>query len=185
VPQLDPLSAFSVVTIMQIEGDKLVEAVADGDTMHRVLQGLCRWSPTWQADKLVEVAKSRCQARRVEHDSHIVLRSERGRTVWFPDLAAQAGQPTLGCYHRNLVAVAFQTEALGLLVGWLDSRLDAWGELPGVVQTWGRRAGGCLQRLYSGVRKTYRTGSCRAHVDDSGWVEALNRLRTRAGVEPA
>ena len=80
-------------------------------------------------------------------------------------------------------AVSEGPGALGLLARWIDAHLDNWGDLPGVIQTWGQRAAGTLARLYVG-KSTYRSGSCRAHVDDSGSTDPLNRLRTRLGMPP-
>jgi hypothetical protein len=41
------------------------------------------------------------------------------------------------------------------------------------------RAGGILARLYVGDFKTYRSGSCRAHINQNGILDDLDLVRDR------
>jgi hypothetical protein len=186
---LTPLSVFTVVSGDGVDPN---EAVPEEHEIHRSLEAVTAWRPTWQADKLPALDDARVGIRKSAPKSHLVYGSKRGRAVWFPELflSTGAGVQSLSCYHRNLTLLSMQVESLSGLLAEVDRRITAGNVLQqGVVQC-AKQAARLLETLYTGTdatygeAATYRSGSARAQLDRNDLVPMINRVRDYFGIAP-
>lgn len=179
---------FSVATIVLGNGvDPTQPLVADGD-VHRLLNGLANWIHPWQqvAPPALQDGVTRLDLRSAAvWPGHVLFAGKRGRTVWFPGLFTRAPGEihSLGCYHRNLAIGSMQTESLLMLAAAVETALTQPAPVPNSIQSLGRMAAGLLGRLFTG-KKTYRSDSFRAQIQQSGQFHEVNALRQDLGMAP-
>ncbi len=176
---------FTVFTILQADGVDAECAVEPKGEIHRMLEAVTNWRPTWKQDPLPELSEVSID-RRSGPAGHLIYGRKRGRAVWFPasfqpPAPGQPGPKSLGCFHRNLVFASLQAESL---LGLLAVAAIAGPILPGPYDNCARNAAGIMGRLYGGVDDTYRSGSLRAQVDQQGLVAMMNTARARYKMSP-
>lgn len=172
-------SPFSVATFLSTKDAVIKEPVADGGDIHRALQALVDWSPTWKDDELSPLADRVMPRRKAAPKSDVVFAGPRGRAVWMPKYAGDPPpkRPKLSCYHRNQALAAMQVDALGALITTADARLAQWDDAGAALQECTRYAAGLLARLYLRTTSTYQSASCRRQIEDAKLLDALGRVR--------
>jgi len=159
---------FSIATILRATDVDVNAPIVDQGPVHRELEALTRWSPTWQADSpLPPFAKRRIPTRGNSPPSHALYASKRGRVIWFPAYFGQPGAPNLSCYHRNLFYACLQVESLSALSSAAAQRIAAGIALSPWQSDCAKRAAGILGRLYAGANSTYRSMSVKLHIDEN------------------
>jgi hypothetical protein len=175
---------FSVVTVVQGAGADPAQPVADGGEIHRALEAVTRWSPTYAYDGLPPLDERRLAVRRGP-PGHALYGHDRGRAVWFPaHFTRGAGQgSSLGCYHRNLAYLSMQVESLGELARQCARDLAAGRAFSAHQRACAQRAAALLGLLYAGHRDTYRSWSPRPHLADNQLVPEVDRVRAFFAME--
>jgi hypothetical protein len=181
IPDLRSTVPFTILTIVQGEGIDPSSLVVEDGEVHRALEAMTTWRPTWQYNTLPKLASASLQIRR-SPPSHILYGRARGRAVWFPGLFTKKNEGktkkhrSLTCYHRNLVFTSLQVESLSGLISVTAKRLRDGRSLNGSHRECAKRAAGILGRLYGGI-DTYRSWSPRAQIEQNNLVEDLNQVR--------
>jgi hypothetical protein len=175
---------FSIATVVRAEGVDAETSFPQGGMLHKVLQGLTTWAPTWQTDALKPLAEAGLPTRN-SPPSYALYASSRGRGIWFPGhyTPAMAQRRSLSCYHRNFVFLSLQVESLAGLVAFAARQLDQGMVLAQQQAACARRAAGLLGRLYGGV-KTYRSRSPKLQMDQNGCVAPINTVRDYFDMAP-
>lgn len=177
----DTLSAepFTIVTFLRGKGAG-DHAVADGDDVHRALDGVTRWSATWAIDQLPGLTKNTVDSRRGPA-AHLVYGRRSGRAVWFPSSfdedgdMVKAAPRALHCYDRNLMFATAQTLALCGLAVSTSARLTPNRPLLPANEECAKLACGILGRLYGGT-STYRSGSVKSQIErHASQIDALRK----------
>jgi hypothetical protein len=175
---------FSIATIMRGTDVAVNAPIVDQDPVHRVLEGLTGWSPTWQADSpLPAFAKRRIPTRGNSPPSHALYASKRGRVIWFPAYFGQPGAHNLSCYHRNLFYASLQVESLSALSSVAAQQIAGGLALSPMQSDCAQRAAGILGRFYAGAKSTYRSMSVKFHIDENQKNE-INDNRRYFGMPP-
>lgn len=176
---------FSVVTVVTGTGVSPGTPTLDGGQVHRALEAVTCWRPTWQHDSLPALADASLPTRTVP-PSHVLYGRKRGRAVWFPALfMLPAGQlRTLACFHRNLVLASLQVESLSRLVSSTAKELRAGRLLSAGHSDCARRAAGVLGRLYGATPDIYRSWSPRVHIEQNNFTSPVNTVRAHFGMPP-
>ena len=179
-----PAKPFTLLTVVQGSGVDPTTPVTEGEEIHRMLEAVTTWQPTWQYDVLPELAKTSLHIRR-SPPSHILYGRARGRAIWFPGLFTQKTGKlrSLTCYHRNLVFTSLQVESLCGLISLTAKNLQNGIPLHGCHRDCAKRAAGILGRLYGGVN-TYRSWSPKAQIEQNKLVEVLNEVRVHFNMKP-
>lgn len=180
------ITPFTILTF--VEGNKiddLESPISELGEVHRALEAVTKWQPTWLYDSLDSLDKTRINIR-ASPPSHILYGNRRGRAVWFPALFMPQPIPcrTLGCFHRNLTLVSLQVESLGSLVSITIRELEKGIPLVGDYRNCVKNTAGILGRLYGGVKSTYRSWSPRIQIEQNQLVEDLNKLRDFFDMKP-
>jgi hypothetical protein len=180
-----PVTPFTVVTVLRGSDVEPTEATPEGGEVHRALEALVSWRPTWRDDALPELANASLPIRTAPL-GHVLYGGKRGRAIWFPGSFTKIGRRlhTLGCYHTNQVFTALQIESLSGLLRETALQLGQGGDLSPAWRYCAQRAAGILGRLYSGHRSTYRTSSAKAHIKQNDLVEIVNQMRDHFGMGP-
>jgi hypothetical protein len=175
-----------VATVVRGEGVDPGALPAEGGQVHRMLEAVTTWRPSWQHDDLRNLPLSQASLRiRTAPPSHVLYGRERGRAVWFPALFTQKGGDlhSLSCYHRNLVLASLQVESLSGAISETAKQIGDGLPLSVGHRECARRAAGILGRLYGGV-DTYRSWSPRVHIEQNGLVTVLNDVRDYFNMDP-
>ena len=169
---------FTVVTVVRGTGVNPVAPTPNGGEVHRALEAMTTWRPTWRYDVLPNLAEVSLKIRPAP-PSHVLYGHTRGRAVWFPGLFIQKDRRlhSLACYHRNLVFTSLQVESLSGLISETAKQIRDGTPLSAAHRECARRAVGILGRLYGGAPSTYRTWSPRAHIEQNDLVMAVNEVR--------
>jgi hypothetical protein len=181
----DPTEPFTITTI--VRGSGVVPSapvVQDGD-VHRALQALTGWSHEWRENKLRDLDRHALRAQRDAPAGHVMYAASRGRVIWYPAGFARTEKHvhTLGCYHRNLVFLSLQTEAL-LRLAQLDLGETEAGRPSATRDELARCAVGILGRIYGPgdgghVESMYQSWSAREQMNDSTSINAVEVLRAQ------
>lgn len=176
---------FSVFTVVQGTGVDPGESIPSGQQIHRLLEAVTGWRPTYQYDSLPDLAEASIKIRRAPQ-GHILYAGKRGRAVWFPGLFTNkvAGQKSLTCYHRNLVFTSLQTESLSNFIEETAKWIRSGKTLSVTHRECARRAAGILGRLYGGAASTYQSWSSRAQIEQNYFVEAIDEVRDFFNMPP-
>ncbi|NNJ11631.1 hypothetical protein EKD04_014950 [Chloroflexales bacterium ZM16-3] len=176
-PSLMSSEPFTIATIVQGSDIDPTTALVEGDNIHRGLESMANWRQLGPYDVLPPLDEVRVQVRR-SPPGDILYGRPRGRVIWFPRVFTQEDRraKSLACYHRNLVLASIQTESLrGLISAFI--KLEPRNRLlPEPILNCARQAAGILTRLYFG-KKTYRSGSIRAQIEQDGFLEDLKAAR--------
>jgi hypothetical protein len=178
------VTPFTVATVVRGSGVDPGAPLEEGGAVHRALEALTTWRPTWQYDVLPELSAVSL-AIRTAPPSHVLYGCGRGRAVWFPALFAREGGDlrSLSCYHRNLVMASLQVESLGGLVSATARQIRGGTALSPAHRECARRAAGILGRLHGGV-ETYKSSSPPAHIEQNDLIPPLNRVRDYFNMPP-
>jgi len=179
------ISPFTVATVVKGSGVEPNNPVSEGGKIHRALEAMTTWQPTWREDVLPSLAESSLKIRTAPA-SHSLYGRKRGRVVWFPGLFVRKtpGSSSLACYHRNLVFASLQVESLSAFI------LETWKQICDTTkltvthEECARRAASILGRLYGGNASTYRSWSPRAHIEQNDLVTAINDVRDLFDMPP-
>jgi len=173
---------FSVVTVVRGSGVNPKTANTPNGEVHRALEALCSWSPTWEDDVLHPLANRTLTIRQAPV-SHLLYGSTYGRAVWFPAsfVGPGGGKSSLGCYHRNLLLTSLQTESLAQLMILGRDRIMQNQPVSVSLEKLLRSGAGILGRLYGGDKATYRSASPTRQIDDNAWTQAINYIRHQVG----
>lgn len=175
---------FSIATIIRAEGVDAAAPFTEGGMVHKVLQGLTTWSPTWKTDGLKPLSEAGLPTR-LSPPSSALFAGTRGRAVWFPGhyVPGMAQRRSLSCYHRNFVFLSLQVESLAGLAAFTAKKLEL-GEVPSARHAgFARRAAGILGRLYGGT-KTYRSHSPKVQMDQNECMKPINEVRDYFNMAP-
>lgn len=177
--------AFSVATVIRGSGVTATRKVREKGAVHRALEALCSWDPSWNAVPPHPQAEAALSIRNAP-PGHVLYARKRGRAVWFPAsfAASRRRKNTLGCYHRNLVLLSLQVEGLLQLMRLSADHLRRGELMPARLAGVSRQGAGILGRLYGGAPGTYRSASVPRQVDDSGYRPSVDRVREYFGQEP-
>ncbi len=160
---------FTVFTVVRATGVDYNTPVENRGAIHRILEALARWSPSWQLNQLPDLTQVSLGMRE-SPSSHILYSHRRGRVVWYPSaFTPESGVvSSLSCYHRNLVFASMQTESLCGLVTKVADRMRTGFRLPTGEQlsvsqrACARNAADMIGVIYGAKKhKTYRSYSPR------------------------
>lgn len=182
---LRSVTPFSVATVARGSGvDPKISTPAGGE-VHRALEAMTTWRPTWRYDPLSNIDAASLSIRTAPH-SHIHYGQKRGRVVWFPGLFVQQtkGFRSLSCYHRNIVHTSLQVESLSHFVLKTAEEIQNGTKLSAAHRECARRAVGVLGRLYGGDYSTYRSWSTRFHIEQNNLANVINQVRDRFNLSP-
>ena len=185
VPHRTDLDAFTIFTVTQGKGVDLIPLSKTPD-IQRALAAVTNWRPTWKTDPSADLEKVRVSSHKTpaSEAQSLVYGGKRGRALWFPDLFA--GSPTgssLACYHRNLSQASLQVETLCGFARETAQQLADNKDLSFFEAECTRNAAGILGRVYGG-KKSYRSWSLRAQIDNNDFVDDINAIRAFAGWTP-
>ena len=173
---------FTVATV--VDGNlpneyRRTRAEANGDPVHRAMDGLCTFDERFVTHELdQELAESKLPIQQSDA-SHFLYARQRARSVWFPAAFDSSGpRRSLGCYHQNLVSVSMQTEAILELLGLAASAIRNNILLPTSMQKLCRAAAGRIAQIFAGTRDTYRSASARRQILRSDRIDDVNFVRT-------
>lgn len=172
---------FTVVTAVRAACSDPKAPAVEGGAVHRFLHSVTHW-PTAGKEATLGALRDSVLDVRLPSSGDLLYAAPRGRAVWFPSLFVgdDPKRHSLSCYHRNLLFAAMQTEALLAVSRDAVAKLEIARKLTGKRLEASRQAALTLGRLYSGVG-SYGSWSVRAHIDASGEVPAINRLRDYHG----
>jgi hypothetical protein len=176
-PEERSVTPFTVFTVIRGKGVDPSVSPLEGGQVHRMLEAVTTWRPTWQYDALPDLSEASLRTRAAP-PSHVLYGRKRGRAVWFPALFIQEPGEihSLSCYHRNLVLVSLQVESLSGLISATAKQIGEGIALSACHRECARRAAGILGRLYGGVA-TYKSWSPRVHIEQNDLVKPLNDVR--------
>jgi hypothetical protein len=185
VAQRTDLDAFTIFTFTQGKGVDLVPISKTPD-IQRALAAVTNWRPSWKTDPLADLEKARVSSHKTPaaEARSLIYGGKRSRALWFPDLFA--GSPTgssLACYHRNLSQASLQVETLCGFARETAQRLADNKVLSFFETECTRNTAGILGRVYGG-KKSYRSWSLRAQIDNNDFVDDINAIRAFASLTP-
>lgn len=179
-PSPHSATPFTILTIVRGTGIDPTVPTPNGGEIHRALEAVTTWRPTWRFDTLPNLDEAALPTRTAP-PSHVLYARTRGRAIWFPGLFVQKSRSShsLACYHRNLTFASLQVESLGDLIARSAGsiREGVGGLLPATHLECARRAAGILGQLYGGALSTYRSWSPRVQIDQNNLVADLNIVR--------
>src|SRR5258706_3760389 len=181
------LPPFTVVTIVEAEGDALQRPITDQDYLHRVLDGLASRSATWRENSLDSLSRSQL-ASRGRPMSHITYVAKNSRIIWHPlgfaSDAPDRARLSLVCFHRNVMFASLQVKSLLESVKAVSQYRQSGGTPVGELNDCIRRACNRLGLLYSGQKSTYRSRSITRQIDDSAETATVNAERLFHSLNP-
>jgi hypothetical protein len=169
---------FTVLTVVRGAGVYPSAPFPAGGEAQRALEAVTRWSSSYRFDPLPGLDEVRLKSS-IAPDSHIIYARRRGRAVWWPGYFTCPGgdMHTLSCYHRNLVFTSLTVESLAGLITETAKHLRQ-GRAPSPAHSeCAQRAAGILGRLYGGAASTYRSWHPTTHIQQNGFVAAVNQVR--------
>jgi hypothetical protein len=172
-----PWGQFSLHSTIRAAGERTCFDPAH-EPVHRVLQAVTGFSPSWRNDELRDLEKVRVAGLSIQPKDQITMGIRRGCAIWSPEhfLAPSGAVHTVGCHHRNLVMATVQTQSLLRFVIGTGDRIAQGKAIEGDYQAITKRAVGALVRLWAG-RKSYRSGVVMDYVEGDDDREAINRVR--------
>jgi hypothetical protein len=176
-----PPVGFSLFTVLQGDGVDVTKAVKERGALHRALEAVTQWSPTWDANPLPPLDANRIPTRRAP-PGHLMYGRGNGRAVWEPQffLPSKDGTASLSCYHRNLFAGMLQTEAL-LGFASLTENAAASGHLSPAYNEMSRPVVQQLLAIHAGDRTkaAYRSDCLRVQIDQHPLRPFVDALAAR------
>ena len=168
-----PADPFSVVTVLHgSAGDG--REVEPGGPVHRALDAVT----AWDAEHLGSLASGRISGRAEASDGPLLLGRRRSRAVWDPLRFERDEQISLGCYHRNLLIGALQTEALLGFARIAEDQAVA-GQRPKTVRDCEDPVLKRIIDLHAGGYETYRSSSLRRFIDEHPLRASVDALSSR------
>jgi hypothetical protein len=160
---------FTVAAVIRGDTSLIASAPQETGDIHRMLQALCNLSKSWENDTLDSYKSALLRLRRSAPKEHLLYHTARGRAVWFPALFAATGSfiRSCGCYHRNLVLLHQQTEALLQALAARRDLLSKGAKVPGPLQQMAKDAAEQVSTIYSSSDNSYQSSSARAYLDDT------------------
>lgn len=170
---LPPADPFSVVTVLHGNaGDD--REVEPGGPVHRALDAVTAWN----TEHLGSLASGRISSRAEGGNGPVLLGRRRSRAVWDP-LRFERDEPaSLGCYHRNLLIGALQTEAL-LAFARIAEDQAAAGPQPKTIRDCEDPVLKRIIDLHAGGDETYRSSSLRRFIDEHPLRASVDALSAR------
>jgi len=181
-PGMNPFTIFTVVRGNGADADRRARSKGE---VHRALEAVTNWRPTWRADVLQQLDKSIVEIRSAP-PSHLLYAGKRGRAVWFPALFTMQGSTihSLSCYHRNLLLASLQADSLCGLLRQTAMKLRDGQSLSPSLSDSARYASGIIGRLYGGHTSTYRSRSLPLQISQAGFVQDINEVRQYYNMTP-
>lgn len=181
--EVDP---YSVVTFVRTDGASATEPIAADGEIRRALEATTTWRSSWEVDTLHPLETAVAHIERRSPAGHVMYVDRRGQAAWFPEKASFSASErhSLGCYDRNQLFGALQVESLGGLMRCIDAAVQRGDQLSQTEEDCARHASGVLGRLLGGHDSVYKSGSIRAHIERTGFVEPTNAVRSRYGMDP-
>jgi hypothetical protein len=174
---LDPFTIFTVV-----KGVGVNPATPVDDNIHRVLEGVTRWSDTWRYDALPALDKMKVEIK-TSPVSHVLYGRKRGRAAWFPATFTKTDKKySLACYHRNLIFASLQVESLCGFTALIAKMIQNKEPLSVSLSECVRQAGGTLGRLYGKGDKSYRSMSPRVQIEQNQYSDDIITVRKFLGM---
>jgi hypothetical protein len=174
---------FSIHTVVRASGDR-AEFSPEVETVQRYLHVATGFRKSWETDTLTPLGDATVLGRKNAPADHLVYGRRRGRAVWGPDNFLMAGGQShaLGCQHRNLVFASTQVESIGAFAAATVARMQGTGgQLEPLHRALAKRAAILLPSAYHGT-STFRSGSLKRHIEENGWLPAIDTLRDRLGL---
>ena len=172
---------FSIATVIQGGSEYKDRPLEQGDQVHKALEALVTWNESWPSANPPELGDKRLLIKG-QRANHCLYADRQGRVVWFPGLFTPAEDGSkryaLGWYHRNLVLASLQTASLGAFLAHTANRLKTGADIANPHRHWARYAIDALDRLSQG-QNTYRTWSTRAQIEQNGFLDAMNYLKSK------
>jgi hypothetical protein len=174
---------FRIMTVVQGTGAP-ADAAPDKEIQRHVQVG-ATLQPNWATAKPGEfvVGRDLIDIRSAASPGDLVYATKRGRTIWSPSaFSAPPGRKnSLGCYHRNQVFAALQTDALCGLANAMFKRVQADRDQPAHLDDLAKIATATLPEMYLG-KGTYRSKSIQKQIDDDDdMTDAMQCLVARYG----
>ena len=174
-------SPFSIATVIQGGSEYRDQPVKQGDEIHKALEALTTWTESWPSVNPPQLEDKRFPIRHPQ-DNHYLYGDRQGRAVWFPKLFTPpedgSKRYALGWYSRNLLLASLQTASLGAFLTHTADRLKTGADIPNSQKLCARAAIKALDGLSQG-QNTYRTWSTRVQIEQSGFLDAMNYLKTK------
>jgi hypothetical protein len=185
-------SPYTVTTFVRLRGDPADAAPVEGGEVHRMLEAVTRWRTSgWQNAALPPLAEAGIDSAGGT-PGHLHYARRQGRAAWYPTHALDAprGLRRMRCYHHNQVLAALQVESLGSLVHRSAARVRNGEALVKRAEDAARHTVGLLGRMYGPANparpadNTYHSAACRNQMEQRGFVEDVNAMRARFGMQP-
>ena len=173
---------FSVSTITQAKGDHLDKVLTQGSDAHGLLETLVRGASIADPKTLGLLAEAMLQTQRQDQNpANALYAGKHGRAIWFPGRFEipkdEIPTRSLSCYHRNLIFLSLQVDALSGLIRHAHDILQAGTPFSPILESLARGAADQLGRLYAGDASTYQSRSATAQIVHLGMVAPLNAVR--------
>lgn len=173
---------FSIATVIQGGSDYRDQLVEQGDETHRALEALASWNIDWPSANPPNLEDKKWDIKKPQ-DNHYLYGDKKGRALWFPKLFTPPDYApriyALGWYHRNLVLASLQTASLGAFLAHTAERLKRGARITVPHSDCAGNAIRALERLSQGRQNTYRTWSTRVQIEQNGFLDAMNYLKTK------
>lgn len=174
------ITPFSLFTVVRGTGVAPSMPMPHGGEVHRALEAVTTWRPTWRFDALPNLDDVTLPTRTAP-PSHVLYAHTRGRAIWFPGSFTQQGRNvhSLTCYHGNLTFASLQVESLGSLIVSTARQIhqETGRVLSPTHLECARRAAGILGRFYGGSPSIYQSFSPRTQTDQNNLLDSLNTVR--------
>jgi len=183
-PDARSRTPFTVFTVISGTGASSTTDLSTAPEIHRTLQAVTRWSGTWKDDQPAPLDTAVIPTKNAPV-GHVLFGHARGRAVWFPGSFVQEAGSThsLACYHRNLTLLSMQIESLSGLIRETADQLRANQILADHLSACAGNAALMLARLYTGdTATTYRSGSAKRQLEESGVIDDLNLVIQRLNI---
>jgi hypothetical protein len=168
---------FTVATVIQGSGVDADKPILENKEIHEALEGLCSLDSSWKGAQLHGLQDRTVATRKLKR-GHLMYSLVCGRAVWFPDkFVNKSNKSSLGCYHRNLVLLSLQTEALTRLMSLTKQLLEGGGTIPPAMERIVLFSAGALGRMYGGDQGTYSSRSPVRQIDDLDWIPTIDYVR--------
>lgn len=179
----EPVSpdALRVVAIIKGDGFPKPFRIEEEGQLHRALEGICTGRMRVPSTELHSLQKKLVPAGRGA-DDRILYRSGRHLAICFPDkLQIKGRSRTVGCFHRNQVALALQVQSLQGFVRWAAHVLRSGREPHAAVVPLVRAAADAMTDLYIADGETYKSRAAATLIDASGGTSDLDLVRRQYG----